>query len=125
MLGVKILVGCEVVRNRSCGLAKHIGHDGIKRHIADGKSVLKAVFLAAFHRCEFIAIASQLAENADILVREKSAFHQANTEQISDPLGNLRIILVPFYSLDPFKVGDDDTYIPFLQNVENRDPVLF
>ena len=112
-------------RNCGCGLAKHIGHDGIKRHIADGKSVLKAVFLAAFHRCEFIAIASQLAENADILVREKSAFHQANTEQISDPLGNLRIILVPFYSLDPFRVGDDDTYIPFLQNVENRDPVLF
>ena len=80
MPGIKILVGCEVVRNRGCGLAKHIGHDGIKRHIADGKSVLKAVFLAAFHRCELIAIASQLAEDTDILFRDKAAFYQTDAE---------------------------------------------
>ena len=113
MLGVKILIGCEVVRNCGCGLAKHVGHDGIQRHIADGKSVLKAVFLAAFHRREFVAIASQFAEDTDILVRNKAAFHQADAEQISDPLGILRIILVPLYSLDPLRVGDDDTDLPF------------
>lgn len=124
MLGVKIFVGCEAVRNSDCGLAKHIGHDGIQRHIADSKSVLKAVFLAAFHRREFVAIASQLAEDANVLGRNEATFYQTDAEQISDPFGVLGIILVALYSLDPFRVGDDDTDIPFLQNVEDRDPVL-
>ncbi len=48
MLGVKIPVGCEVVRNSGCGLAKYIGHDGIQRHIANRKSVLKEVFSLLF-----------------------------------------------------------------------------
>ena len=108
MLGVKILVGCEVVRNRSCGLAKHIGHDGIKRYIADGKSILKTVFLAAFHRCELIAIASQLTEDADILIRDEAAFYQTDAEQISNLFGVLGIILVALYGLDPFGVCNDD-----------------
>ena len=102
MLGVKILVGCEVIRNSGCGFAKHIGHDGIQRHIADGKGILKAVFLAASHRCELIAVTSQFAEDADILVRDKTAFHQANAKQISNPFGVLGIILVTLYSFDPF-----------------------
>ena len=39
-------------------LTKHIRHDGIKRHIANGESILKPIFLAAFHRSEFITIMS-------------------------------------------------------------------
>ena len=76
--GVKILVGYEVVRNRGCGLAKHIRHDGIQRHIADGEGILKAVF------------------------------PQADAEQISNLFGVLGIILVALYGLDPFGVCNDD-----------------
>lgn len=124
MLWVKILVGCEVVRNGSCGLAKHIGHDGIQRHIADGKSVLKAVFLAASHGYQFIAVTSQLTEDADILVRDKAAFHQADAEQISNPFGVFGIILVAFYSFDPFGIGDDDPDASLLQDIKGRNPIL-
>ena len=106
--GVKILVGYEVVRNRGCGLAKHIRHDGIQRHIADGEGILKAVFPAASHRFEFVAVTSQLAEDADILVRDKAAFPQADAEQISNLFGVLGIILVALYGLDPFGVCNDD-----------------
>lgn len=56
MLCVKILIGCEVVRDGGCGLAKHIRHDGIQRHVADGERVLEAVFLTAFRGCELIAV---------------------------------------------------------------------
>ena len=124
MLGVKILVGCEVIRNSGCGFAKHIGHDGIQRHIADGKGILKAVFLAASHRCELIAVTSQFAEDADILVRDKTAFHQANAKQISNPFGVLGIILVTLYSFDPFGVCDDNTNAPLFQDIEHRNPIL-
>ena len=48
MLGIKILIGCKVVRNSGCGLAKHIRHDGIKRHIADGEGILETVFSLLF-----------------------------------------------------------------------------
>ena len=124
MLGVKILAGCEVVRNSGCGLAKHIGHDGIQSHIADGEGILKTVFLAASHRCKFVAVTSQLAEDADILVWDKAAFHQADAKQIANPFGVLGIILIALYSLDPFRVGNDDTDPPFLKNIEDRNPVL-
>ena len=124
MLGVKILVGCEVVRNSGCGLAKHIGHDGIKRHIADSKSILKTVFLTAFHRCELIAIASQLAEDANVLVRDEAAFYQTNAEQISNPFGVLGIILVALYSLDPLRIRNDNTDTPFFQDIKDRNPIL-
>ena len=124
MLGIKIFVGCEVVRNSGCGLAKHIGHDGIKCHIVDGKSVLETVFLAASHGCKFVAVTSQLTEDADILARDEAAFHQADAKQISNPFGVLGIILVALYSFDPFGIGNDDTDTPFLQNIEDRDPVL-
>lgn len=73
--------------------------------------VFCAVFLAASHRCELIAVTSQFAEDADILVRDKTAFHQANAKQISNPFGVLGIILVTLYSFDPFGVCDDN-WIP-------------
>ena len=49
MLWVKILIGCQVIRDSGRGLAKHIRHDGIKRHIADGEGILETVLLTAFH----------------------------------------------------------------------------
>ena len=49
--------------------------------------------------------------------------HDANTG-VPDSFGILGIILVPFYVLYPFRIGNDDTDIPFLQNVENRAPIL-
>lgn len=47
MVRVKGFVGCEVIRNGGCGFAKHIRHNGIQSHIANGERILKVVFLTA------------------------------------------------------------------------------
>ena len=124
MLGGKGFVGCEVIRNCSCGFAKHVGHNRIQRHIADCERILKTVFLAAFHRNQFIAVAGKFTENTDIQFWDEATFHKANAEQIADPLGIFRIILVSFYSLYPFGIGNDYTNTAFFQDVEHRDPIL-
>ncbi len=98
MYRIKGFVGCEVIRNGDCGFTKHIGHNGIQCHIADGKRILKPIFLAAFHK--------------------------ANAKQITDPLGIFHIILVSLYSLYPFGIGNNDTDTTTLQDVEYGNPVL-
>lgn len=103
--GVKILIGCEEIRNSGCGLAKHIRYDGIHRHVADGKRIWEAVFLATFHGYELIAVAGKLPQNTDILGLDKTAFHQANTDQVSNLFGVFCIIFAPFHSFHPFGVG--------------------
>jgi len=55
---------------------------------------LEAIFLAAFRGCELIAVASQLAEDTDILAGDKAALYKANAKQISDPFGILGIEIV-------------------------------
>ena len=65
-----------------------------------------------------------LYEDADILVRDKAAFHQADAEQISNPFGVFGIILVAFYSFDPFGIGDDDPDASLLQDIKGRNPIL-
>ncbi len=124
MLGIKILIGCKVVRDSGRGLAKHIRHDGIKRHIADGEGILETVLLTAFHRSEFVAVTGQLSQNTDILSWNEAAFYQADAEQVSNPLGIFGVILVTLYSFDPFWIGDDDANAPFFQDIVDRDPVL-
>ena len=124
MLRVKLLIGCQVVRDCNRGFAKHIRHDGIKRHIADGKGVLETVLFTAFHTGEFVTVTGQFPQNTDIPGWDKAAFHQTDTEQIPDPLGVLGVILISFHSLDPFRVGDDDTDTLFFQNVEYGNPIL-
>jgi len=89
MLSVKILIGCQVIRDSSCGLPKHIRHDGFKSHIADGKCILGAVFLTAFHRCEL----GKLPQDADALRWNKTVFNQIDAEKVADPLGVLSTIL--------------------------------
>ena len=74
MILVKGFAGCEVIRNGGCGFAKHIGHNKIQCHIADSKRILKPVFLAAFHRDQFVAVAGKLAKNTDIQVWDEAAF---------------------------------------------------
>ena len=108
MFRVKGFVGCEIIRNRSCGFAKHIGHNRIQCHIADSKRILKAVFLAAFHGNQLIAVAQKLTQDTDIQVWDEAAFHKTNTKQIPDPLGIFRIILVSLYSLYPFGVCNEN-----------------
>ena len=70
---------------------------------------LKTVLFAAFHGSEFVTIAGKLPQDADILGWDKAAFYQANTEQIPNPFGIFCVILVPLYSLDPFRVGNHNT----------------
>ena len=103
MLHVKGLVGCKVIRNCSCGFTKHIGHNRVQRDIADSKSILKPIFLAAFHRRELVAIAGKLPQDTDAFVWDETAFHKPNAKQIPDPLGIFRIVLVSLYSLYPFR----------------------
>ena len=124
MLWVKILIGCQVIRDSGRGLAKHIRHDGIKRHIADSEGILETILLAAFHRSEFVAVTGQLPQNTDILSWNKAAFYRADAEQVSNPLGIFGVILISFHSLDPFRVGDDDTDSPLFQDVEYGHPIL-
>ena len=124
MFRVKGFVGCEVIRNGSCGFTKHIGHDRIQSHIADSERILKAVFLAALHGNQLIAVAGELPQNADIQVWDEAAFHKANAKQVSDPLRILRIILVSLYSLYPFGVGNYDPNTAFFKDVEHRNPIL-
>ena len=99
MLWIKILIGCQVIRDCGRGFTKHIRHNGIKSHIANGKSVLKTILLTALHRSELIAVAGQLPQDTDILGRNKAAFHQTDAEQIPNPLGILCVILVSFTHL--------------------------
>ena len=124
MLRVERFVGCEVIRDGSCGFTKHIRHDGVERDIADSKGVLKAVFLAAPHRREFAAVPRELAQDADLLTGDEAAFDQTDTEQISNPLGIFGIVFVSLYSFHPFGVGDDDPDAAPLKDVENRHPVF-
>ena len=124
MLWVKILIGCQVIRDSGRGLAKHIRHDGIKRHIADGEGILETVLLTAFHRSEFVAVTGQLSQNTDILSWNEAAFYQADAEQVSNPLGIFGVILISFHSLDPFRVGNGNTDAPLFQDVEHRHPIL-
>ena len=56
--------------------------------------------------------------------RDKAAFHQADAEQISNPFGVFGIILVAFYSFDPFGIGDDDPDASLLQDIKGRNPIL-
>ena len=123
MIRVKGFIGCEVVRNCSCGFTKHIGHDRIQSHIADCERILKAIFLTAFHGHQLIAVAGKLTQNADIQVWDEAAFHKANAKQIPDPFGILRIILVSLYSLYPFGIGNDNIDFIF-QNIKDRNPVF-
>lgn len=124
MLRVEGFVGCQVIRDGGCGFAKHIRHDGVESNIADGKSVLKSVFLAAPHRCELIAITSELTQDADVLTGDEAAFDQTDTEQVANPLRILGIVLVSLYSFHPFGVGDDGSDAAPLKDVENRHPVF-
>ena len=52
----------------------------------------------------FFNVVERVADNAD-------------AEQVSNPLGIFRIILIPFHGLDPFRVGDDDTDAPLFQDI--------
>ena len=124
MFGVKGLVGCEVIRNCSCGFTKHIGHNGIQSHIADCERILKAIFLTAFHGYQLIAVAGKLTQNADMQVWDEAAFHKANAKQVPDPLGILRIILVSLYSLYPFGVRYYNPNATLFKDVEYRNPIL-
>lgn len=65
MLYVKNLVECQVIRDSGGGFAEHIRHNGIKRHIANSKGILKTVLLTVFHRSEFVAIPGQFPQNTD------------------------------------------------------------
>lgn len=124
MLRIKGLVGCEVIRNSSCGFTKHIGHNRIQCYIADCERILKAVFLAAFHGYQLIAVAGKLTQNADIQVGDEAAFYKANAKQIPNPLGIFRIILVSLYSLYPFWVRYYNPNATLFKDVEYRNPVL-
>ena len=124
MLRVKILIGCQVIRDCGRRFVEHIRHDGIKRHIAHSKCVLETVLFAAFHRSEFVAVTGQFPQNTDILGRNKAAFHQTDAEQIPNPFGVLRVILVSLHRPDPFGVGDNDTNASLFQDVEHRHPVF-
>lgn len=124
MLRVERYVGCQVIRDGGCGFAEHIGHDGVERDIADGKSVLKTVFLTAPHRDEFATVSCELTQDADVLTGDKAAFNETDTEQVTNPLGILGIVLVSLYSFHPFGVGDDNPDAAPLKDVENRHPVF-
>ena len=124
MVRVKGFIGCEVIRNGGCGFAKHIGHNGIQCHIADGKGILEAVLLAAFHRNQFIAVAGKLTQNADIQIWDEAALYKANTKQITNPFGVFRVILVSLYSLYPFGIGNNDPDTTLFKDVEYRNPIL-
>ena len=56
--------------------------------------------------------------------RNKAAFYQADTEQVSNLLGIFGVIFISFHSLDPFRVGDDDTDAPLFQDIEHGHPIL-
>ena len=47
-----------------------------------------------------------------------------DAEQVSNPPGIFGIILIPFYSLDPFRAVNDNTDAPLLQDTEHEHPIL-
>ena len=51
----------------------------LEKHVADGKGILEAILLTAFHRNEFVAVTGQLPKNTNVLGRDKTAFHQTDT----------------------------------------------
>lgn len=113
----------QIVRNGRSGFSKHVGDDEIKRNIADSESVLVAVLLASVTGNELEAVAGIFPEDADGLVRDKTARNQTEPEKAADPFGILGVILIALDGFDQFGVGDGDSHLS-LQDIEDRVPVL-
>ena len=88
MLGTKGFIGCQVRHDSGHRFTEHLRHNRIQSHIADGKSILKTVFLAALHRSELVTIAGEFTQDAGIFVRDKAALYQPDPEQVADPFWN-------------------------------------
>ena len=124
MCRIKDFVGCQVIRDGGCGFSEHIGHNGVESHIAYGESILKTVLYAAFHTGQLVTVPGQLPKNTGILIGDKAALHDTDTEKFTDPFGIFGIILFAFYGTHPFGVGNDNTQTSLFQNVEHRNPIL-
>ena len=109
-----------VVRDGRGRFAKHVGDDSIKGDIANGESVLKAVFFAGFTGNELEAVSRILPQNADVLRRDKAAGNQTEAKEIADPLGVFDIILVALNSSNPLGVGDGNADAVFQQIVNGN-----
>jgi hypothetical protein len=96
----------KVIRNSGSGLTEHVGNDRVKSDVANGKGVLEAVLLAGFAGNQLIAVASILAKETNSLVRYKAAGYKSEPEQVADPLGILRVVLITFDGRYPFRIGN-------------------
>lgn len=124
MCVIKDFVGCQVICDGSCGFSEHIGYNGVESHVAYGESILKTVLFAAFHTGQLVTVSGQFTENAGILVGDKTALYDTDTEKFTDPFGVFGIILFAFYGTYPFGIGDNNTQPSLFQNVEHRNPIL-
>lgn len=123
MLRIKGVRGYDVVRNGSGRFAKHVGNDSIKGYIANSEHILIAVFFAGFAGNQLETIPHELPQDADVFAGDETAGNKPDSEQVADPLGTFRVVLVSFDGLDLLGVcyGDVDG---ILQKVEHGNPIL-
>jgi hypothetical protein len=120
---VKGIRGNQVVRDGRGRFAKHVGDDSIKGYIANSESILKTVLFTAFTANKFVTVSGVFTENTNGFTGNITSRYQTQPEEVSDPLGIFLIILVSFYSLHPFGVGDSDMDGIF-QKIVDWDPIL-
>jgi len=122
-IGIKGVRSDQIVGNGRSRFAEHIGYNGIKGNVADGKGILETVFFAAVTGNQFGAVAGILPKDADFPRGDKTGANQTEPEQVTNPFGILDIILIAFDRFHPFGIGNGDIDTVF-QKIENRDPVF-
>ena len=69
-------------------------------------------------------LTSVVPQNADGLVRDKTAFHKANAKQVANPLEVLLIVLVSLDGLRPLGIGYHNTKTSPFENVKKVSTTL-
>lgn len=88
-IGVKRVLFYQIICNDRSRFSEFVGDNGIKNGIADGESVLAAVFLVSVTGNELEAAEGIFPKDVDGLVKDKVAGDQTEQEKDADPFGIL------------------------------------
>lgn len=105
-IGVKRVLFYQIICNDRSRFSEFVGDNGIKNGIADGESVLAAVFLVSVTGNELEAAEGIFPKDVDGLVKDKVAGDQTEQEKDADPFGIFGVILIIFDGFAPLGVSD-------------------
>lgn len=85
---------------------------------------MSTILLTGYHTGELETVSYEIPQLADICRWNKGRFDHTAHIQITDPFGIFTVGLVTFHRLGIFGMRKSDPKVMFLENVENRDPIL-